>query len=78
MHCHICDSELSEKEISWNKELGTFEPCTVCLDIAMEAAYCDGFLTEEDESFIVDTSFDDGPIQPKSEWLPRFDGDVDE
>lgn len=59
MHCNICDAELNEKEISWNKDLNTFEPCTVCLDAAMDAAYCDGFVIEEDTSIILDSSFDE-------------------
>lgn len=45
---------MSEKEISFNEELGTFEPCSTCLEIAMDAAYCDGFQTEDDEYIILD------------------------
>ena len=54
MHCNICDKTLSEKEISWNTELGRYctgdyEPCSNCLEVALEAAYTDGFKSEEDE-----------------------------
>ena len=62
MRCNICDNELSDKEISFNKELDAFEPCTVCLDAAMEAAYCDGFVTEDDDVVILDASFDETPL----------------
>jgi hypothetical protein len=54
MKCAICDRELSEKEISFNEDINTFEPCTTCLDIAMDAAYCDGFTTEDDEYILLD------------------------
>jgi len=43
MHCNICDKILSESEISWNKELGTLEPCSLCLEIALDAAFSNGF-----------------------------------
>lgn len=59
MHCHICDKELSDKEVSWNKDLDSFEPCTTCLDIAMDAAYCDGYETEDDSFVVLASSFDD-------------------
>lgn len=58
MHCYICDKELSEKEVNYNEELKGYEPCTTCLDIAMDAAYCDGFKTEDDEFEVIDSSFD--------------------
>lgn len=59
MKCHICDAELSDKEVSWNKELNSFEPCTVCLDIAMDAAYSNGYTTEDDGFVILDSDFDE-------------------
>lgn len=49
MHCNICDRLLTEKEIVWNKELQAWEPCGVCLDIAMDAAYSDGFQYDDDD-----------------------------
>lgn len=60
MKCKCCDRDLSDKEIIWNDEIKDWELCTVCLDAAMDAAYCDGFSIEEDTSFIVDTVFDEG------------------
>lgn len=60
MRCNICDKELSDKEAVFNKDLQAYEPCTVCLDIAMDAAYCDGIqIDEENECIILDASFDD-------------------
>lgn len=53
MRCNICDRVLSDAEVVWSKDLGAFEPCTTCLDIALDAAYSDGFKPEgeEDEQF---------------------------
>lgn len=59
MKCYICDKDLSDKETIYDEQLKGFEPCTTCLDIAMEAAYSDGFTTEDDEYSIVDEEFDD-------------------
>lgn len=46
MRCHICDKALSESEITQLPD-GSFDCCSVCLEIAMETAYCDGFVKEE-------------------------------
>ena len=59
MKCRICDAGLSDKEVTWNKELNSFEPCTVCLDIAMDAAYSNGYTTEDDAFVILDSDFDE-------------------
>jgi hypothetical protein len=40
---------MTEKEISWNKELNDWELCGTCLDIAMDAAYSDGFQYDDDD-----------------------------
>lgn len=53
MRCYICDKELSDKEGSYNKELRQCEPCGTCLDIALDAAYADGFRTEDDEYVLI-------------------------
>lgn len=47
MRCNICDKPLSESEIVYIPETKSFDCCTTCLDIALEAAYCDGFQREE-------------------------------
>lgn len=41
--CYVCDKSLSEKEVVYNEELKHQEPCTECLDIALDAAYSNGF-----------------------------------
>lgn len=51
--CYICDNELTEQEIQLNacnfNEGPKLEPCTSCLEIIMDAAYCDGFEPYPDE-----------------------------
>lgn len=54
MHCNICDKQLSEKEIVFSTDLDTYEPCSECLEIAMDAAYSQGYLTEDDEFVLID------------------------
>lgn len=49
MRCNICDKQLTDKEVVWNKELEAYEPCSYCLEIAMDAAYSDGFQHDDDE-----------------------------
>lgn len=43
MRCAICDRVLSDAEVQWNKDTETFEPCSTCLEIALDAAYSGGF-----------------------------------
>lgn len=58
MHCKACDKQLGEKELIWNTELrdgsGDWELCFDCLSVAMDAAYCDGFETEDDKFILLD------------------------
>ncbi len=56
--CNICDKEIQGDEIQWNAAGQFFEPCGTCLEIAMDAAYSDGFQYEEDIVTVLDTSFD--------------------
>jgi len=58
MKCNICDAEISDKEIQYNSDGQFFEPCGTCLEIAMGAAYSDGFQHEEDIITVLDTAFD--------------------
>lgn len=58
MKCYICDKELSEKEVNFNDDMKNFECCTTCLDIAMDAAYCDGFKIDEEDIQFVDEEWD--------------------
>lgn len=48
MRCNICDRALSDTEIIWNKDIKTYEPCNTCLEIAMDAAYSQGFKCDGD------------------------------
>ena len=47
MRCAICDKALSESEIQFTPDSKTFEPCSVCIEIIMDTAYCDGFTKED-------------------------------
>lgn len=53
MRCNICDKQLTDKEIQWNKELQAWESCSFCLEVAMDAAYSDGFQNDDDNSVIL-------------------------
>lgn len=33
MRCHICDTTLSENEISWNKDHKDWNPCGTCQEV---------------------------------------------
>lgn len=73
MRCNICDKQLTDKEIIWNKQLQAYEPCSYCLEAAMDAAYSDGFQHEDDGStiFIGEESFDDMvDTVPFKDYLP--------
>lgn len=61
MRCYICDRRLTDKEISYNEDLGRDEPCTTCLDVALDAAYSGGFspFGEDVERVGVDAEWDD-------------------
>ena len=49
MRCSCCDKAMTDKEIQYRKEDGKWELCSVCLDVAMDAAYSDGFKNEDDD-----------------------------
>lgn len=48
MRCHICDRALSDTGIVYNKTIGGYEPCPVCLEAALDAAYSKGFSPDEE------------------------------
>jgi hypothetical protein len=48
MRCHICDKALTEAEIQLTPDKKGFEPCAVCMEIALDAAYSDGFVAEDE------------------------------
>ncbi len=58
MKCNICDAEISEKEIQWNPDYKSWEPCGTCIEIALDAAYSDGYSHEEDVITVLDPAFD--------------------
>jgi len=60
--CYICDKELSEKEIIYNEEASAFEPCTTCLDVIYDTAYCGGFAIDPDDIDIVDVDYDQNDV----------------
>lgn len=75
MRCNICDRKLTDKEISFNKDLETYEPCTECLDVALDAAYSDGFKPEGSEDYhIIDLTFDSYD-EERSIYTPTYFGD---
>lgn len=57
MRCYICDVELGESEIQVGED-GKSEPCTTCMKVIMDTAYCDGFTPEgkevDDEVHLLD------------------------
>jgi hypothetical protein len=56
MRCHCCDKALTEAEIQFIPQTLKFEMCSICLEVAMDAAYSDGFVRpdEMDEIPILD------------------------
>ena len=78
MRCNCCNRQLNEKEITWNNDLQAWEMCGVCLDIAYDAAFSQGFRCDDesgydsdDDSFIILEDFDDdmGYTTPLSDWI---------
>lgn len=69
MHCKACDRELTEKEVVWNSDLDDWELCTVCLDVALDAAFSQGFSIEEDSGLVVDGDFDETIDYSQYNWL---------
>lgn len=47
MRCNICDKALTEAEIQVTPDNKSYEPCAFCFEIAMDAAYSDGFVKED-------------------------------
>lgn len=48
MRCNICDRALSDAEVVFNKDIDTYEPCSTCLEVAMDAAFSQGFSPDGD------------------------------
>lgn len=62
MRCNICDKPLSETEIVILPN-GKFDCCSVCLEIALDAAYCDGFEREELDDPELEEEFGPGDVE---------------
>lgn len=70
MRCNICNKSMTDKEIQWNEDLKTYEPCVTCLDIAMDAAYSQGYDYDEEEyTPVLDGEFDDEAVILVSHYL---------
>ena len=54
MRCNCCDRALTEKEVIFNPEIKTWELCTTCLEIALDAAYSGDFRHEDDAKYVLD------------------------
>lgn len=48
MKCHICDKTMSEAETQLTPDKKTYEPCGVCMEIILDAAYSNGFIRPDD------------------------------
>lgn len=59
MRCHCCDKALSEAEIIPLPAGHGYEPCSVCLEIALDAAYSNGFTREDEEEDL----YEDGAVE---------------
>lgn len=53
MHCHICDRLMTDTEIEYIKETESFECCSTCLEIALNAAYSDGFQVDSEDGHVI-------------------------
>ena len=76
MRCNCCDKILTDAEIQWNKELGTWEMCSICLDISLDAAYSDGFQDDGDDTLVIepiDTSDEGVELVPYVDHKPLGD-----
>lgn len=47
MRCYICDKALTDVEIQMSPDGHSYEPCGICMEIALDAAYSDGVVIEE-------------------------------
>lgn len=64
MRCHICDRALSGTEIIKSPDKKSYEPCTSCMEVIMETAYCDGFVKDEETETELGDAEGVGGIEP--------------
>lgn len=70
MRCNCCDKALPDTEVVWNNELKAYEMCATCLEVAMDAAFSQGFTHPDDEiPEEIGDEFGDGIVE-------TFDTDV--
>ena len=48
MRCYICDKALTDAEVQFLPNSTKTDACGICLEIAMDAAYSDGFTRPDD------------------------------
>lgn len=60
MRCYICDKTLTDKEVVYDDDLKAYDPCSTCMEIILDTAYSDGYVHADDETAVLDTSFDYG------------------
>lgn len=64
MRCNCCDKALSDTEVVWNNELKAYEMCATCLEIAMDAAFSQGYNRPDDEIAVeIGDEFGDGIVE---------------
>lgn len=51
MRCNICDRALAHDEINFNNEIKAFDPCFTCLEIALDAAFSQGYDKPDEDGF---------------------------
>lgn len=72
MRCFICDVELSEGEISLDKELKS-NPCTTCQQVIYETAFSGKFKKSYGEDETEDYSDDFEPDEERFAELIEYD-----
>lgn len=69
MRCNCCDRVLGDGEVLLAPDNKTFEPCATCMEVAMDAAYSDGWVRPGDEEFDLDDDEMDVLDDPEIETL---------
>lgn len=64
MRCHICDRAMNPEEIQTLPDSETeIDCCSTCLEIALDAAYCDGFQRPDEDDLEFELEYGDGAIE---------------
>jgi len=59
MRCNICNKDLTDKEVSFNEDLDTFEPCGECLEIIYDTAFGQGYNPDDDRVSVIEEPEED-------------------